>query len=119
MKILYISGPFGKVPEGYDLLHGIQHNINEASRYALMAARAGWAPFTPHKNTADFQHITDIPNETWMEICLAFVQKSDAILMIPGWKDSPGAIREHNLALMSKIPIYYYEKTGMPGPKEN
>lgn len=116
MKILYISGPFGTVPTGYDQLHGIQHNINEASRYALMAARRGWAPFTPHKNTADFQHVTDIENKQWMDICLEFVRRSDALLMISGWKDSPGSVLEHDLAWMLKIPIYYYDNGGIPNP---
>jgi nucleoside 2-deoxyribosyltransferase len=117
-KVLYISGPFGLIPEGYDELHGIRYNINEASRYALMAARNGWAPFCPHKNTSDFQHIEDINNESWMEICLTFVQKSDALLMIPGWERSKGAERERDLAIMLGIPVHN-SRDGIPMPTKN
>ena len=114
MKVLYISGPFGNIPDGYDLDHGIRHNINEASRYALMAARKGWAPFTPHKNTADFQHVRDLQYPFWMEVCLEFLERSDAILMIPGWERSGGAVRELERAAKVGIPIYFYEKGGIP-----
>ncbi|MFA5247883.1 MAG: DUF4406 domain-containing protein [Patescibacteria group bacterium] len=86
MKTLYISGPFSLIPDGYDELHGTEINIIEASRYALAAVYKGWAPFTPHKNTSGFQHVVDIGYDTWMNICLAFVEKCDAILLLPGWE---------------------------------
>ena len=99
MKTLYISGPFSLMPKGYDELHGTELNIIEASRYALAAVYKGWAPFTPHKNTANFQHIVDIDYSTWMNICLAFVERCDAILMMPGWERSHGGTMERELAV--------------------
>jgi hypothetical protein len=113
LKVLYISGHFSKIPDDEDFYHGINQNILNASRYALIAAKKGWAPFTPHKNTAGFQHVKDIPYEFWMEVCLTFVRKSDAILMLPDWQSSPGATKEHELARNLGIPIYYAEN-GIP-----
>jgi hypothetical protein len=114
LKILYISGKFSKIPDGDDdHHHGIDQNILDASRYALRAAKYGWAPFTPHKNTAGFQHVKEIPYTFWMDVCLTFVERSDAILMLPGWESSPGATREHDLACELGIPIYYAEN-GVP-----
>ena len=106
MKIIYISGAFGtKVDDGDDY-HFIERNILRASEYALVAARKGWAPFTPHKNTGGFQHTHDIDPEFWMGVCLTFVRKADAILMIPGWEKSKGAIREKQIAVVHGIPVF-------------
>ena len=109
MKILYICGPYGTTPVGYDEIHGARYNINEASRYALEAARKGWAPLCPHKNTAGFQHATDISPEFWMEVCLSLLEKADAILMIPGWETSAGARRELELAHDLGLSIFFAE----------
>ena len=108
MKVIYISGPFSLIPDGYDEVHGIEHNINEASRWALAVARKGWAPICPHKNTAGFQHVSDIPYSFWMDVCLTLVEKSDAILMIPGWEKSPGAQIELKKAEKLGLDIFYW-----------
>lgn len=111
MKTLYISGPFSLIPDDYDELHGVDYNILQASRYALSAVYKGWAPFTPHKNTANFQHIVDIDYQVWMNICLTFVEKCDAILMMPNWEKSRGAKLEMDLAIALGKPILMPKNT--------
>jgi hypothetical protein len=113
MKILYISGPFGTKVDERDDYHSIDRNILTASEYSLAAARKGWAPFTPHKNTGGFQHVKDVSMEFWMEVCLEFVRRSDAILMLPRWEKSEGAIREKQIAIVHGIPVYYAQD-GIP-----
>ncbi len=117
MKILYICGPYGTTPEGYDEIHRTQHNINEASRFALEAARKGWAPLCPHKNTAGFQHAADIPPEFWMGVCLSLLEKADAILLIPGWETSAGARRELERADDLGLSIFF-AADGIPLPEQ-
>ena len=113
MKILYISGPFSPLPGDADPLHSTEHNILQASRYALLAARKGWAPFCPHKNTSGFHHVPDLSEEFWLECCLEYVRRCDAVLMIPGWERSEGAKREYYLAHALGKPIFRVTVDGM------
>ena len=113
MKVMYISGPFGTKADDRDDYHLIDRNIILASEYALAVSRKGWAPFCPHKNTAGFQHVKDLSPEFWMDVCLEFVTRSDAILMIPGWEKSPGAVREKHIADISGVMVFY-AKDGIP-----
>lgn len=39
---------------------------------------------------------------------------ADAILMLPGWAKSKGAVAEHALADALGLTIYYYEGRGIP-----
>mgnify|MGYP000847073150 FL=1 len=88
--VLYLAGPFGAP----DPIHGIQRNILDASEIALEAWGKGWAVICPHKNTADFQFATGIPDETWTEGYLSILLRCDVVLMLPGWERSPGSVKE-------------------------
>lgn len=113
MPLLYVAGPYSD----RDPLHGIERNINEASRIALEAWEKGWATLCPHKNTGGFHHRTDIPESVWLSGDLAMLVKCDAILMIPGWEQSNGAVGEKNVALCRGLKVLYYEH-GIPSPAE-
>jgi len=106
--ILYIAGPYNS---------GGMHkeNITAASRISLQAWAAGWATICPHKNTAWFHLSQSGPSETvYLAGYLAILARSDAILMIPGWSQSSGAVAERHFAIDHCIPIYYYETNGIP-----
>lgn len=105
--IIYISGPFSHE----DTLHGIDQNILTASKYALECWKKGYFVICPHKNTSGFQHC-DLPYETWIEGDLAFIDrmeplKGDALLMLPGWEKSNGAVKERKFALTKGLKIYH------------
>jgi len=109
MPVLYISGPFSSS----DLLHGVERNILTASKYALEAWQKGWSVLCPHKNTSGYQH-TYIPYNVWINGDLAFIDrmdanKGDALLMLPGWEHSQGAVLERNFASEKGLKIYYAE----------
>ena len=108
--VLYLAGPFGNL----DPIHGIQRNILTASEIALEAWGKGWAVICPHKNTADFQFATGIPDETWTEGYLSIMLRCDAVLMLPGWINSPGAVKERRIALRRSMEVFYYEVGGVP-----
>ena len=115
--ILYISGKFSDE----DNLHGIEQNILTASRYALEAWEKGWAVICPHKNTSGFQH-TDLSYDVWINGDLAFIdrmdpKKGDSILMLPGHKESKGAMMELKLAIYKGLRVYFVDIEGVPTVK--
>lgn len=119
VKLLYLAGPFS-APEGDpDPLHTVNENITAASRIALEAARAGWMPVCPHKNSAGFEH-TEIPAAFWYEGDIALMLRCDAVLMLPGYERSKGALAELDTAKAAGMGVYYYEGFGeVPDPHES
>jgi hypothetical protein len=101
--ILYISGPFSAPDDA-----GIERNIAAASDVALDMWRAGWSVISPHKNTAGFQHAQDLTHDRWMLGDFEILRKCDAVLMLPGWSQSRGAILEHRYAGDLGLPTFYH-----------
>lgn len=105
--VLYVSGPFSSA----DNIHGVEQNILIASRFSLEAWQKGWAVICPHKNTQGYQHTT-LPWSVWMAGDIAFIDrmdktKGDALLMLPTWEQSKGAVLEHDYAKEKGLKIYY------------
>lgn len=105
--ILYISGPYSP-GNG----RTVADNIAIARRYAVAAANAGWMPFTPHLNTAGFEvDCPDVSHEEWLAGDLAILDRldpaTDAMLLLPDWIESPGAVREYHRAVARGIEVIY------------
>jgi len=105
--ILYISGPYSP---GYG--RSTEDNIETARAYAVRAWEKGWAAFTPHLNTAGFEHLcTGLEHDDWLAGDLAFLSLlrpgRDAVLMLPRWILSRGAKIEHSAALNRNLQVYY------------
>lgn len=105
--ILYLSGP-------YTPANGrtVADNIVVARRYAAAAARKGWMPLTPHLNTAHFEEdCPEIPHSAWLAGDLAILDRldpaTDAMLLLPDWIESPGAVREYHRAVARGIEVIY------------
>lgn len=50
---------------------------------------------------------SDLAYEDWMELDLELVRRSDWLLMLPGWENSEGAVREFDLASELGIPVAF------------
>ena len=105
--ILYISGPYtpanGRTTE--------QH-IAVARTHAEAAWRQGWAAFCPHLNTSGFEvTCPEIPHSAWLAGDLAILDRldpaTDAMLLLPDWIESPGAVREYHRAVARGIEVIY------------
>jgi len=104
MKLVYIAGPYrGNTKEE------IQANIDFARLFGRAIARLGVLfPVMPHSNSSLFDFIApDITPEYWLTGDLILLSKCDAIFMLPGWKESGGALIEHRKAEELNIPIFY------------
>lgn len=87
MKVVYLAGPYRSPTE-----YGVQQNIEAASRVALEVWRLDAVCICPHKNTAFFGGT--LPDGVWLAGDLELIRRSDAVLMMDGWKDSVGATIE-------------------------
>lgn len=102
MPIVYVAGKFrGKTPWDVHL------NVTHAETFALAVALLGASPLCPHANTAHFDKQLD--DKFWLDATARLLEVSDAIVLIPGWRDSAGARNERDLADKWKKPIFYLD----------
>jgi hypothetical protein len=110
-KIIFVSGKYSG-------------NIDENIAYAEEAAHhlflIGWNVFIPHKNfhlmdTEYAEGSQERTYEFWLDRCLEFLDRCDAIFMLSNYKDSPGALIELDFSLEHEIPVFY-QSEGYPEP---
>ena len=90
--ILYISGPYSPANG-----RTVADNIAVARTHAEAAWRQGWAAICPHLNCAGFEvTCPDVSNPA-----------TDAMLLLPDWIESPGAVREYRRAVARGIEVIY------------
>jgi len=94
MRKIYLSGPVRGMP---DLNRPA---FAEAERFA---DGRGWLSVNPHDLTfTDPDDIRDVMDE-----CVGALLRCDAILLLPGWRRSDGALAEWRLALAVGMPAYH------------
>lgn len=96
-KCVYVSGPLTSSGD-------IASNIRKAADVGTVLLDAGHFPYVPHLNYFH-EIIHPRPYEVWIKADMAWVQKSDALIRLPG--KSGGADREVEVADRLGIPIYY------------
>lgn len=94
-KVIYIAGPIS------GMLEGNKAAFMEAE-YALTSA--GYTVLNPRRLPVGMQA------GRYMPICLAMVQQSDMVALLPGWEKSRGAQIEKGLALYQGIPVWPIER---------
>jgi hypothetical protein len=93
---IYVAGPYTRPDPGA--------NTRAAMDAGHRLLDAGYAPMVPH-----LTHYMELhrarPYEDWLQLDLAWVAVSDAVLRLPG--ESSGADRETALAARLGIPVYH------------
>lgn len=117
MKVVYISGCYRAKKWNKNLITFlypawkiyefiiISINIYKARKVANKYWRKSFVVICPHSNTAYFTLSNDIFIEGYLEL----VRRSDIIVMLPGWKESEGAIREYQEAIQYGLEIIEVE----------
>ena len=99
----YLAGPMTGIPE---------YNY-PAFREAAAALRdAGLHIESPHENPWPNDHEKMSESQLWqamMDLSREQVNRSEAIILLPGWYLSSGALRELGWAKERKLPVYFYD----------
>jgi len=113
LKRIFISGPI--TPRGRrgdcDGHPAVEYifNIKDMILAANQLARKGWAPFCPGLDFLNF--LLSAPEDQLLKriwsIDLAWLEVSDAVLMMPGWEESSGACKEYATAIGLHLPVYH------------
>jgi len=99
-KVVFISGPFREPTPWL-----VECNVRNAEAISLAVWRAGGVAICPHCNTRYFDKAAD--DSIWLEGDLELLIRSDALLLIPNWNQSYGAVIEKSKACEINIPIFY------------
>ena len=92
---VYVAGPYTAPDPAV--------NVRVAMEAAHRLMDMGHAPYCPH--LSHYLHIhRPRPYEEWMELDLAWVERCDCLLRLPGY--SPGADREVENAEKIGIPVF-------------
>lgn len=104
MKIVYIASPYTARPG-----HSVIGNVQKAQEHALALAALHIPFFCPVIHTAHFDRLlgdADPGYGYWMRYTMEMLARCDAVLAVPGWKDSNGCRLEIGWALAHHRPVF-------------
>ena len=99
---VFVSGKYSA--ENRDL---IEKNVIEARELGAKLMKLGYQPYVPHTLYDLWDEVEDLNWDAFMDNTLAWLKECDAILMMDNWKESPGAVIEHDRALDFGLPVFY------------
>lgn len=117
MKRLYIAGPYSA-----DNVIDVLDNMRRGMRTGTEALLQGWAPFVPWHDF-HFQLMLRgdeaLTVDDYYRYSLAWLEVSDAMLVLPGWENSKGTLAEIERAKKIGMPIYFSEGEDPNEPRRN
>lgn len=106
MKSIYIASAF-RGPNAYVVYRNVQ--ATEAVMYELiekaLAQGTPVAVLCPHSMTIHFDRTFN--DRYWLEATLEHLRRSDALLLLPNWKKSEGALGEREQAIADEQPVFF------------
>ena len=110
MKCVYVAGLYSRNKDG-KMANVIEvlDNMRIGMRVATEVFLAGYAPFCPwldYHYTLMLREGEKLEIEDYYAYSLAWLEKSDALLVLQGWENSPGTVRESRRAWVLGIPIF-------------
>ncbi len=110
---VYIAGPLTPLDGRAQTRRA---HIRRASEAARLLIAAGHTPFCPHTMTqgweeaCSYQHFLQMDLE-WLRLC-------EAVLLLPGWRDSVGARGEYEEARRLGLIVWELLEDGVMRPAE-
>lgn len=106
-KCIYVAGAINAPSAGKYL-----NNLRKGIQLSKDVFLAGYAPFCPfidfHYNLVmSDAEVKMIKTDDFYEYSLAWLEKADAVLLVPGWGESVGTKKEIARAQELNIPIYH------------
>ena len=113
MKRIYVAGPYSS-----NNVIDVLKNIGRGEKICAELFRRGYAPFCPWH---DKSYVIDNPDidftiEQFYEYSIAWLEVSDAMLVIGDWTDSIGVNLEIEFANNRNIPVYF-DINHLPAPE--
>ena len=95
---VFVSGPYSGTLEETAL------HVARARVVISNVLQAGWAPVCPNVFWSPFADLQDY--DFWLEAALSLLETCDALILVPGWKNSSGAQKEVARAKELGIPVF-------------
>ena len=105
MKRVYIAGPYSA-----NNVISVLDNMRRGIRAGTEALLSGYAPFVPWLDYQFQLMLRDsekLDVERYYEYSMAWLEVSDAVLVLPGWENSKGTLAEIKRAEELGIPVVY------------
>jgi len=102
IKRVYVAGPYSA-----NNVLDVLRNIGRGEKMCANLFALGFAPFCPWH---DKSYVIDLPEagfsvDQFYKYSIAWLEVSDAMLLLPGWKNSKGTLAEIDKANELSIPI--------------
>jgi hypothetical protein len=103
LKRVYIAGPYSA-----DNVLDVFENMRRGMVLATQVRQLGFAPFCPWMDFMYFFLNNKIPFtiDNCYEYSMKWLEVSDAVLLVPGWRDSKGSMAEVDNAWELGIPVF-------------
>lgn len=101
---VYVAGPYSA-----DNVLDVLRNIGKGEYYASLLFAEGFAPFCPWHNKDYMVRLWDhheITVDMFYKYSIAWLEVSDVMFLVPGWKKSKGTLEEIPFAQCRNIPIF-------------
>ena len=96
LDVIYCAGPYSA-----PTLEGVADNVAAAVAFGQKVRALGALPLVPH--------VTVLPTDDYegaMSECFELIRRSDAVILMPAWRQSPGAMRELDFARALGLVVF-------------
>ena len=105
MQRVYVAGPYS-ANNIIDCLENMRKGMR-AGVEVFLAGYSPWVPWHDFHHQLMFRDGESLSVDDYYEMSMAWLEVSDAMLVLPGWQKSKGTIAEITRAVELDIPIFY------------